>query len=150
MNRGNPHHQPRRKTIMSLINTLIPSFNRAPARRHGRASSVDIGPSVKPAYEIRETDEAFGVTVHLPGVAKDGLELTAEEGVFRVVGRRTWKRPEAWTILYRETSDVPYELVLQHENVIDVDKIHAELSDGILRISLPKSEAIKPRKIAVS
>ena len=77
-------------------------------------------------------------------------ELTAEEGVFRVVGRRTWKRPEAWTILYRETSDVPYELVLQHENVIDVDTIHAELSDGILRISLPKSEAIKPRKIAVS
>ena len=40
--------------------------------------------------------------------------------------------------------------MLQHENVIDVDKIHAELSDGILRISLPKSEAIKPRKIAVS
>ena len=83
-------------------------------------------------------------------MGKDGLELTAEEGVFRVVGRRSWKRPEAWTILYRETSDAPYELVLEHENMIDVDKIHAELADGILRISLPKAEALKPRKIAVS
>lgn len=135
---------------MSLINTLIPSLNRTPARRPSRSGAVDIGPSVKPAYEIRETPEAFGVTVHLPGVGKDGLELTAEEGVFRVVGRRLWKRPEAWTILYRETSDAPYELVLEHENMIDVEKIHAELADGILRISLPKSEAIKPRKIAVS
>ena len=34
--------------------------------------------------------------------------------------------------------------------MVDVGKIHAELTDGILRISLPKSEAIKPRKIAVS
>ncbi|MFM7750381.1 MAG: Hsp20/alpha crystallin family protein [Opitutaceae bacterium] len=135
---------------MSLINTLIPSLNRTPARRPSRSGAVDIGPSVKPAYEIRETPEAFGVTVHLPGLGKDGLELTAEEGFFRVVGRRLWKRPEAWAILYRETSDAPYELVLEHENMIDVEKIHAELADGILRISLPKSEAIKPRKIAVS
>jgi len=82
-------------------------------------------------------------------VGKDGLELTVEEGVFRVVGRRGWKRPESWTTLYRETSDAPYELVLEHDNMIDVDKIHAELAEGILRISLPKSEAIKPRKIAV-
>lgn len=134
---------------MSLINTLIPSFNRAPARRQSRTGVVEAGPSVKPAYEIRETDEAFGVTVHLPGVAKDSLELTAEEGVFHVVGRRSWKRPETWTTLYRETSDAPYELVLEHENVIDVDKIHAELADGVLRVSLPKSAAIKPRKITV-
>ena len=134
---------------MSLINTLIPSLNRPPARRQSRSGAVT-GPSVKPAYEIRETDEAFGVTVHLPGVAKEGLELTAEEGVFHVVGRRSWKRPETWTTLYRETPDAPYELVLEHENMIDVDKIHAELADGVLRVSLPKSAAIKPRKITVS
>ena len=134
---------------MSLINTLIPSLNRTPARRTAKSGAVDIGPSVKPAHEIRETAEAFGVTVQLPGVGKDGLELTVEEGVFRVVGRRGWKRPESWTTLYRETSDAPYELVLEHDNMIDVDNIHAELAEGILRISLPKSEAIKPRKIAV-
>jgi len=134
---------------MSLINALIPTLTRTPVRRQSTASA-DLGPTVKPAYEIKETNDAFGATVHLPGVAKDGLELTAEEGIFRVVGRRAWKQPEGWTSLYRETADVPYELVLEHDNAIDVDKIHAELADGVLRISLPKAEAIKPRKIAVN
>ena len=41
----------------------------------------------------------------------------------------------------------PYELVLTHDNAIDVEKIVAELRDGLLRVSLPKHEAVKPRKI---
>jgi len=90
------------------------------------------------------------LTVQLPGVAKDGLDLTAEEGLFRVVGRRAWKQPEGWTALYRESADAPFELVLEYDNAIDVEKIHAELTDGVLRVSLPKAEAIKPRKIAVN
>jgi HSP20 family molecular chaperone IbpA len=44
---------------------------------------------------------------------------------------------------------VPFELVLEHDNAINVDQIHAELKDGVLRVALPKQEALKPRKIAV-
>lgn len=135
---------------MSLINTLIPSFNWLPARTQRSSQHADLGPTVKPLYEIKENDDAYGVTVYLPGVTKDGLELTAEAGEFRIVGRRAWKQPEGWTALYRETADAPYELVLTHDNAIDADKIAAELRDGVLRVSLPKAEAIKPRKIAVS
>lgn len=136
---------------MTLLNTLIPSLNRTPAERNQRAAAQpDLGQTVKPAYEIKETPEAWGLTVHLPGVAKDGLELTAEEGQLRIVGRRQWKQPEGWTALYRESSEAAFELLLSHENAIDVDKIAAELRDGVLRVSLPKHEAIKPRKIAVS
>lgn len=134
---------------MSLSHTLIPAITRTLARRDPKAVA-DLGPTVRPAYEIKETEDAFGVTVHLPGVAKDGLELTAEEGQFRVIGRRAWKQPEGWTALYRESSDAPFELVLEHDNAIDVEKIHAELSAGVLRVALHKAEAIKPRKIAVS
>ncbi|MBI5769440.1 MAG: Hsp20/alpha crystallin family protein [Verrucomicrobia bacterium] len=133
---------------MSLFTTLIPSFTRTPVR-HG-ASPADPGPTVKPHYDVNETGTAFGVTVHLPGVTRDGLELTAEEGQFRIVGRRAWKQPEGWTALYRESVDAPYELVLTHDNAIDADQIHAEIRDGVLRIALPKAEAIKPRKITVN
>lgn len=133
---------------MSLVNTLIPSFGRALSERQRNAQ--DLGPTVKPLFEIKETDDAYGVTVYLPGVAKDGLEITAEASELRIVGRRAWKQPESWTALYRESADVPYELVLTHDNAIDGEKIAAELRDGVLRISLPKAEAIKPRKIAVS
>lgn len=134
---------------MTLLNTLIPSITRN-LGTHDDARPSDLGRTVKPLYEIKETLEAWGVTVYLPGVAKDGLELTAEEGLIRIVGRRAWKQPETWTLLYRESSDAPYELVLTHDHAIDLGKVAAELRDGVLRVSLPKTEAIKPRKIAIN
>ena len=131
---------------MSLLSTLLPAQRRsADDQTEGAESSQ----AIPPAYEVHETPEAWGVTVHLPGVNKDGLELTAEEGQLRIVGRRAWKQPEGWTSLYRETAEAPFELVLTHDNVVNLDAIAAELSDGVLRVSLPKHEALKPRKIAV-
>jgi len=135
---------------MSLLNTLIPSLNRLPVRRERSHDQAPLGPTVKPLYEIKETNDAFGVTVYLPGVHKDGLELTADSSELRIVGRRQWKRPENWTALYRESTDAAFELVLTHDNAVDTDKIAAELRDGVLRVSLPKVEAVKPRKIAVN
>lgn len=134
---------------MSLFGTLIPSMSRAPSddRANDRQNAT---PAVKPRYEIKETPDAYGVTVQLPGVAKDGLNLTAEDNRLTIRGERAWKRPAGWTALYRESTDLPFELVLQYDNAIDSEKIHAELRDGVLRVSLPKTEARKPRKIAIA
>ena len=131
---------------MSLFNSLLPSRS----REASRAATESVSPSLKPVYEIKETDEAYGLTVFLPGVAKDGLELTIENQELRVVGRRAWTPPTGWTTVYRESADAPFVLVLTHDNAIDADKIAAELKDGVLRASLPKAEALKPRKITVS
>lgn len=135
---------------MSLKNTLFPNHNRSVTPNDRGGSTQDLGPTIKPLYEVKESDDAYGVTVFLPGVSKDTLEITAEAGEFRIVGRRAWRRPERWTPLYRESAEAAYELTLEHDNAINADKIVAELRDGVLRISLPKAEALKPRKIAVS
>ena len=136
---------------MSLLQNIIPALTRTAARRdEDNDATTDLGRTLKPAYEIKETADAYGVTVYLPGVAKEGLELTAEDGQFRLIGRRSWQQPEGWTALYRESTDAAYELVFTHDNAIDADKIAAELRDGVLRLSLPKHEAVKPRKIAVN
>jgi HSP20 family molecular chaperone IbpA len=134
---------------MSLFQTLIPSRNRASAPTNGGDHEA-AAPSVKPAYEIKESADNYNVTVYLPGVAKDAVELTAEDGRFRIAARRAWRQPESWTSLYRESSHANYELVLAHDNTIAADKISAELRDGVLRVSLPKTEAVKPRKVAVA
>jgi HSP20 family protein len=134
---------------MTLFNSIIPALNRTPAVSRGHREN-DLGPTVRPHYEIKETADAFGLTVYLPGVGRDGLEITAEDASLRIVGRRSWKRPEGWTALYRESGDAVYELLLSHDHTIDLDKIHAEVRDGVLRLSLPKAEAIKPRKINVA
>lgn len=129
---------------MSFLTSLVPSLQRSVSQKPAGSA-----PTVRPYHEIRETDDAWGLTVHLPGVTKSDLTITDENGAITIRGERGWKQPSDWTTLYRESSDFAYELVLQHENAVDADKIHAELKDGVLRLSLPKSEARKPRKIAI-
>ena len=137
---------------MNLFSQIVPRLSRPLARREENksGSSAESAFSIKPAYELQENAEAWGLTVHLPGVAKDGLDLTAEEGAIRIRGQRAWRAPEGWTALYRESTDAPFELVLEHDNSVDVDKIRAELKDGVLRVSLPKAESLKPRKIEIN
>jgi HSP20 family molecular chaperone IbpA len=135
---------------MSLLTDIHPGLNRTSAVACGNNCASENTQNLRPAYKINETTDAYTVTVQLPGVAKDGLEMTAEGGQVRLVGRRAWKTPEGWTSLYRETVNAAYELVLAHDNAIDAEKIGAELRDGVLSVTLPKSEVAKPRKIAIS
>lgn len=132
---------------MSLLNTLSPS--RQCASTACESASANSEATRKPVYRVNETDEAYRLTVNLPGVAKDGLEITADADELRIVGTRAWKQPEGWTPLHRETAAENYELVLTHDNAINSEAITAELSDGVLSVTLPKAEAIKPRKITV-
>ncbi len=136
---------------MSLFNSTLPTKNTEPAASCGCApDAADAVSTVRPNYAVQETPEAFRLTVQLPGVAKDGLELTAEDSEIRVTGRRGWAQPEGWTAVHRETPNAAYELVLTHDNAVNAGEIAAELRDGVLQVTLPKREALKPRKIAVS
>ena len=131
---------------MTLLRSLVPGLSR-------EADTVPAAPTearIRPAYNVREDEHGFDVTVQLPGVAKDGLEITALDGQVTITGRRAWTPPAGWTALYRETPRASFELVLTHQGEVDADKISAELKDGILRLTLPKAEAAKPRKIAIS
>lgn len=131
---------------MSFFTTLIP--NRTRAVQSGAENAA--ASTVKPYYEVQEKDDAYSVTAYLPGVTKENLEITVEADTFRVSGRRAWKQPEGWAALHRESADEAFELVLSHDNAVDAEKVTAELRDGVLRVALPKLEAVKPRKIAVS
>lgn len=137
-----------------LFHQIVPRLSRSLARAEEKPAAAPATRepefTIKPAYELKETAEAWGLVVHLPGVTKEGLDLTVEEGVIRIRGQRAWRAPAGWTPLYRESVDAAFALKLTHDNTVDVDKIHAELKDGVLRVSLPKAEAVKPRKIAVA
>lgn len=131
---------------MTRLHAIIPSL--------GKATRIAKGPPaearIKPAYSVREDEHGYDVTVQLPGVAKDGLGITAQADELTIVGRRAWNPPAGWTALYRESADAPYVLTLEHDNAVKVDGIHAEMKDGGLRVSLPKTEAVKPRMIAIN
>lgn len=132
---------------MSFINQLLPRLSRSVVQNDGAAQAEF---TVKPAYHLSQTGEAWTLVAELPGVAKDDLDVTAEGGLLKVTGRRQWKQPEGWTSLYRESYDSAYGLTLEYDQSVDAEKIQAELKDGILRVTLPKAEAAKPRKIAIN
>jgi len=128
---------------MSFFNALIPAFN-------GAAPEGDVIPTRRPQYHVAETDAAYSLTVNLPGVAKEGLEITDENGELRITGKRALPLPDNVAVLHRESSDALFELVLTHDNTIDSEKIDAELKDGVLHLTLAKAESAKPRKISIS
>jgi HSP20 family protein len=123
--------------------TLFQSLLSAPT---GPASPA----TLRPSHQLTESDDAFALTVQLPGVARDGLDVTVEQDVLRVVGRRAWTPPAGWSALHRETSDAPFALAVALGQAVAADRIAAELREGVLRLSLPKAEAVRARRIAVT
>ena len=116
--------------------------------------SAPTGPAtpatLRPSHQLTESEDAFVLTIQLPGVARDGLDVTVEQDVLRVVGRRAWTPPAGWSALHRETSDAPFSLAVALGQAVAADRIAAELRDGVLRLSLPKAEAVRPRRITVA
>jgi HSP20 family protein len=134
---------------MTSSNSITPATSRVPTA-HPLEHTPNAKAGVRPTYHIDESDEGYEVITFLPGVTRENLDITAEGGVLTITGERAWKQPTDWISLYRESSDRPFVLSLEHDNVIDADKITAALTDGVLRLTLPKTEASRPRKIAIT
>ena len=109
---------------------------------------------VQPRYKSRKLDEvdAYEAAVVMPGVNKKGLEISADDGVLTIIGRRAPWVSEGWRPVCGsapEQGPSDYRLVLSLNVDIDSERISAKLEDGILTLRLPISEASKPKLIAV-
>lgn len=102
---------------------------------------------VAPGVNIVETKDGYVLEAELPGVNKDGLEISLEDNVLTLVGRRG--PALGGTSLYRESRAADFRRVFELDPVIDTQKIDARIEQGILTLTLPKAEKVKPRKIAV-
>jgi len=103
---------------------------------------------VTPRYDVHETAEAYVVTASVPGVDKSSFETTVDGDTLTIVGRRA-ATPADWTPVYREIPQADFKLVLEVDRRFNREAIKAELSQGVLTLTLPKAEAVKPRKIEI-
>src|SRR5580700_10591748 len=104
---------------------------------------------IAPAVNIYETPTAFVLEADLPGVSKEGLDLTLDASSLTISARRTKNNVTAEPI-YRESTTADYRRVFELDSEIDRAAISANLDQGVLTVTLPKSENAKPRKITVS
>jgi HSP20 family protein len=131
-----------RKSI--FMNAVAETQNR-PARMESRR---DRG-FVTPPANILANDNEYLIEVEMPGVTKDGLEITVEGNELTIIGRRKLDLPEG-ELFYSESSLADFRRVFELGLDVDTSKIRAELEQGVLKLHLPKSEKAKPRKIPVS
>jgi HSP20 family protein len=106
-------------------------------------------PFITPEVNIFETKDSYVLEAELPGVNKDGLEITLEGNELTILGRRERSESKAG-LLYRESSVADYRRVFELDPAIDTAKINANVDQGVLTLHLPKSERVKPRKVTVS
>ena len=103
---------------------------------------------VTPEVNIFETKDGYVLEAEMAGVGKDGLEITLEDNELTLVGHRA-NETFSGEPLFRERRLVDYRRVFELDPAIDTAKISAKIDQGVLTLTLPKSEKVKPRKIAV-
>jgi len=101
-----------------------------------------------PATNVVETRDAYIIEAEMPGVSREGLEITLEANTLILTGHRDHTPPKA-TALYVESKPAGFRRVFEVEPVIDTAKISAHLEQGLLKVQLPKAERVKPRRIPV-
>lgn len=129
--------------MKSITQTQPPTENR-PART-GRQTDREY---IAPPANISATAEEYLIELEMPGVSKEGLEVTVEGSELTVLGRRQQAIPSG-TPFYVESFDADYCRTFDLGPDVDSSKINAEMQQGVLRLHLPKSEKVKPRKINI-
>ncbi|MGZ4971229.1 MAG: Hsp20/alpha crystallin family protein [Limisphaerales bacterium] len=101
-----------------------------------------------PATNISATDNDYVLELEMPGVDKSGLEVVADGNELVITGKRAKDIPEG-ELSYCESALANYRRTFELGSDVDTSKIEAQLTQGVLKLKLPKSEKAKSRKIPV-
>jgi HSP20 family protein len=102
-----------------------------------------------PTTDIFETEDALTMVLEMPGVDRENIEVSVENGVLTVEGRINFGKYEGLQPVYSEYNIGPYRRTFRISSRIDQDKIRAEMRDGVITLVLPKAEEAKARRIEV-
>jgi len=102
-----------------------------------------------PPVDIYETDNEFVIKAEMPGVKKDGINVTLDNNELEISGKINGNLPDEKNLKYSEFNLYNYHRKFNVGDVINRNALSAALDDGILTLTLPKREEVKPKKIEV-
>jgi HSP20 family protein len=103
---------------------------------------------IAPLGSIREEGDGYTLELEMPGVNKEGLEISVENNELTIIGHRSLPSVDG-TVLHRESRSEDFRRTFEIDPSIDAGKIGAKIEQGIVMLTLPKAEHVKPRKINV-
>src|SRR6478609_2946665 len=107
------------------------------------------GPLYSPAVDIFENDNTITLLADMPGVKASDLEIDLRENVLTLAGRVTTSGTAKESNVLREYRPGTFFRQFALSETIDQPRIDAQLTDGVLRLELPKVEKARPRQITV-
>jgi HSP20 family protein len=120
---------------------------------HGQRQgpALGSGSAWTPALDISERKDAYLVTVELPGVKLDDLQITLEDGLLTIQGQRDVANDSSEEQFHRvERSSGAFRRSITLPAHVEADEVNASMEDGVLRILVPKAEEAKPKRIQVN
>jgi HSP20 family protein len=134
------------RDLMSIQNEMNRLF--------GRTYGGDVGESTRgawtPALDVFETQEKFVITMELPGVSPDDVDISVEDSTLMVRGERKFyseQQEESFLRIERRFGEFTRSLTLP--STADAESIQASFDQGVLTVEVPKREEAKPRKISI-
>ena len=119
------------------------------ARANRDADRTQTEQFVVPPASVIEVGDGYTLELEMPGVAKDGLDISVENNELKIVGRRSLPKIEG-TLIHHESRPGNFRRMFELDPSIDGGKISAKIEQGLVTLTLPKAEHVKPRKIRVS
>ena len=106
---------------------------------------------IVPAMDVVETQDELVLTAELPGLPKEEVKITIEDGVLTISGEKKFEKKEEgkdYYLVERRYGTFHREVTLPSQ--VDASKALASFENGVLTIRVPKAEAAKPREIEIS
>lgn len=130
-----------------MMNKIVRKNNQP--QRRGDAEGATDAPTFLPRVDIRETEDAVDLVADMPGVDDKSVSIDVERNVLTLRGEFNAEPPEGYTLTYQEYRVGNYEREFTLSEDIDRDKVEASVSNGVLRMRLPKAKEAQARRIEV-
>jgi HSP20 family protein len=103
-----------------------------------------------PALDLYQTNDDVVAVVELPGMRKEDIELSLHDGMLTISGERKDETPEGEKTARTERFVGKFRRSISLPTRVDANKVNATYKDGILTVTLPKAEEVKPKQIQVN
>ena len=131
--------------IQGEVNRLFDTFLGRPM-----APAAPATRSWLPAVDMHETKDELVLTVEVPGVREKDIAVSITGDLLSIKGERRWEdEAKDQKFLYVERAYGQFERLVQLPMAVQADKVKATYRDGVLQITLPKAEELKPREIKI-
>jgi HSP20 family protein len=105
---------------------------------------------LRPAVDIFENGNAIKLFADLPGVAENTLSVEVDDKTLTIQGDITVQMPEDIESLYADIRSTHYQRAFTLSGELDTTRINASLTNGLLTVTIPKREELRPRRIEIA